>query len=619
MEANRFDQAAQMYTQILNDDSGNLSAWMGLVSAHHELGRDTDAIADVEKMPPATYEAALNDAGFLSMLGSIYQQANQFDVAQNLLERSARLQIAAGGQPSIPLQVQLAGIYLQRNNTEQAYNIYRQVLTAHPERVDAWKGLISTLQVTNRTNEALQQIALIPPAVRKQLEADPEFVQSEASLYAAAGDTAQAIEYMNRVQAHYAQLKQAPPPNIEIQNAWLLYNTKNDRALYPTLMKLGGRQDLTPAQRETVQTIWANWSVRRAGAALENNDNQRAVDILEAASLAFPDNMTVRKVLAGGYVRTGQIKEALAIYKSVGMQDASAADFQGAVGAALAANDKALAEAWLRQALERFPNDASVLAMAARFELARGDKQRAADYWRASIAAMPATSPTDRLAHELAYPDVSNKPHKARTTAELQQLLNPENEPFPKTTKLPPLPAYGPDPYNGRAPVVLAQPQPTAQQQQEPMITAPATTQIPVQSRPATNSTSTPLPVPMARAPSSPTGKSTNSAAPHIAPSGPSTLFGKSGAAGREHHQHNSFPGQSGPVPANSGLHSATACGYRSCTADYLRSPRRLHRRSPPSRPRIRGRMRRCALLRSPWIPRPRRCRRNSLSRRMVN
>ena len=40
MEANRFDQAAEMYTQILNDDAGNLSAWMGLVSAHHELGRD---------------------------------------------------------------------------------------------------------------------------------------------------------------------------------------------------------------------------------------------------------------------------------------------------------------------------------------------------------------------------------------------------------------------------------------------------------------------------------------------------------------------------------------------------------------------------------------------------
>jgi len=534
MEASRFDQAAEMYTQILNDDAGNLSAWMGLVSAHHELGRDTDAIADVEKMPPTTYEAALNDAGFLSMLGSIYQQANQFDVAQNLLERSAKLQIAAGGQPSVQLQLQLAALYLQRNNTDQAYNIYRQVLTAHPDRVDAWKGLIATLQVTNRSNEALQEISLIPPAVRKQLEADPEFVQGEASLYASTGDTPHAIEYMGRVQAHYAQLKQAPPANVEIQNAWLLYNTKNDRALYPALMRLGSRQDLTPTQRETVQTIWANWSVRRAGVALDNNDNQRAVEILEAASRAFPDNLTVRKVLAGGYVRTGQIKEALAMYKSVGMQDASASDFQGAIGAALAANDKALTEAWLRQALDRFPNDASILAMAARFEQARGDNQRAADYWRASIAAMPATSPTDRLAHDLAYPDVSKTPHKARTAADLQQLLNPDNEPFPKTTKLPPLPAYGPDPYNGRAPVALPQPQPTAQQQ-APMITAPATTQIPAQSAQATRSTTAQSPVPIARAPSTETSSATplnnsraNSAsARNHSSSGPGTYSGK--------------------------------------------------------------------------------------------
>jgi tetratricopeptide (TPR) repeat protein len=496
LEAHRFDQAAEMYTQILNDDAGNLSAWMGLVSAHHELNQDNEAIGDVEKMPPATYEAALTDAGFLSMLGSIYQQANQFDIAQSLLERSAKLQMAAGGQPSLQLQLQLAAIYLQRNNTDQAYGIYRQVLTAHPDRIEAWKGLIATLQVTNHNTEALEEIALIPPVVRKQLETDFEFVQGEASLYAATGDIPHATEYMSRVQAHYAQSKTPPPANIEIQNAWLLYNTKNDRALYPTLMRLGGRQDLTPTQRETVQTIWANWSVRRAGAAIDNNDNQRAVEILEAASLAFPDNTTVRKVLAGGYLRTGQTKEALAIYKTVGLQDANAADFQGAIGAALAANDKTQAEVWLRQGLERFPADAGILASAARFEQARGDNQRAADYWRASLAAMPASSPTDRLAHDLAYPDVSNKSRKATTAADLQALLDPNNEPFPKTTKLPPLPAYGPDPYNGRAPVVLTQPQAAAQQNQ--LITAPATTEIPMPAVQPTHSTAPPIPVPIA-------------------------------------------------------------------------------------------------------------------------
>ncbi len=68
----------------------------------------------------------------------------------------------------------------------------------------------------------------------------------------------------------------------------LLYNTRNDRALYPALMNLGGRQDLTITQRETIQTIWANWAVRRAGAAIDNDDNNRAVDILEAAAAGLP-------------------------------------------------------------------------------------------------------------------------------------------------------------------------------------------------------------------------------------------------------------------------------------------------------------------------------------------
>ena len=158
-------------------------------------------------------------------------------------------------------------------------------------------------------------------------------------------------------------------------------------------MRLGSRSDLTVAQRETVQDIWANWSVRRAAAAMDNGNVRRAVDILDAASQAFPDNLTVRKAVAGGFARVGRAKESLALYKTIPMQDASSGDFQGAIGAALQANDRNQAELWLRQALERFPHDPAILSLAARYEQARGDNQRAADYWRAALAAMPPATP----------------------------------------------------------------------------------------------------------------------------------------------------------------------------------------------------------------------------------
>jgi tetratricopeptide (TPR) repeat protein len=461
MQARRFEQAAELYAQVLTADGNNQAAWMGLVSAHHELGQDTMSIADLQKMPPAAYEAALGDPGFLSMLAAIYQQANQYEVAQSLLERSMKMQLAAGGQPSVDLQLQLASLDLLRNNTPLAYGIYRQVLLKNPERADAWKGLITALQSTNRNTEALQEIAQIPAAPRKELESDIDFVQLEASLLAATGDTRHAMEYMARVEQHYAKLKTLAPASIEVQNAWLLYNTGSDRALYPALMKLGGRGDLTAKQRMTVQEIWASWSVRRAGAAMDNGNLRRAVDILDAAYQAFPDNLAVRKAVAGGYARVGRAKEALTIFKTVPFQDASAGDFQGAIGAALTANDKAQAEAWLRQALDRYPHDSAILTLAARYEQARGDNQRAADYYRASLAAMPSASPVDRLAHTLVYPEADTKARKAVTAADLQHLLDPNYEPFQKTTKVPPLPAYGGDPYDGSAPVVLGRPQAT--------------------------------------------------------------------------------------------------------------------------------------------------------------
>ena len=501
MQAKRYDQAAELYKQVLNDDTNSLPAWMGLITADHQLQMDKEAIDLVEKMPPNTYEAALSDPGFLSMLGAIYQQSNQLEIAQGLLERAAKLQSQGGGQPPLGAQIQLAGIYLQRNNTAQAYALYHQILEAHPDNLDAWRGLIGAMQLTHRDKEALQEIRLIPSAILAQLENDVQFMQTEASLYASAGDNVNAIALFNRVQKHYATLGQQPPADVEIQSAYILYNTFNDRALYPELMQLGARQDLTDAQRETIQGLWANWSVRRAGTAFDNGNTSRAIDILDAAAQAFPDNLMVRKAVAGGYLKAGKSKEALSIFKQIDFQDATAGDFQGAIGAALAANDKAQAETWLRQALDRYPHDAAILAEAARFEQARGDNARAADYWRASLAAMPQVTPVDKLAHELVYPEAIKGTHAA-TPNDLANMLNPNLDSAEKpgaTKKLPPLPAYGHDPYDPGPPVVLPQQNRTGSTPSRvPVYPVPTTTRVPLPTSevtPAAPQPPAPLPV----------------------------------------------------------------------------------------------------------------------------
>ncbi len=469
----RYAQAAGIYRDVLNDDPNNVSAWQGLVAMEHQTGNDAQAIAIVEQIPPPVYDQALQSPDFLSMLAAIYQQQNQLNIAQTFLQRATRIYADNGTPVPVSLEMQVAAIDLQQSRPDQAYGIYREILMRSPDNLNAWKGLLSALHQTGHDADALAQLEQIPAQVRTTLEQDTEFLQTEASIYAATGNQPAALGIIQRIARHYYSQRMLLPASVEVQQAWLLFNLKDDRDLYRTLMHLGDRADLTTEQRRTVQTIWASWSVRRASNDIKAGNTRLAIEILTAAQQAFPSNPDVSKALAGGYLQAGQPKEALAIYESLNTNNNSADDYASMVGAALAAQNMKLAEMWLREALQRYPNAPPVLSAAARFEQARGDNQRAADYWRASLRAMPQVSPTTELAHRLDQPDMT-QPGKPVRQTNLVNLLNPDANLMAQQQPYVPLPGYrnpeiyssnvnpvnnqpyGPDPYyQGTAPVVL--------------------------------------------------------------------------------------------------------------------------------------------------------------------
>jgi len=462
-----FTRAAEIYRKTLDADPNNVAAWQGMVSLEHLAGRDADAIAIVEKMPPDAYDSALRDGGFLSMLAAIYQGQNHPDVAEGFLQRAIRVYQDNGEALPIPLQLQVAAVELERNHAEGAYSIYRSVLTQHPDRLDAWKGLLAAMHATGHDADAMAQIQQIPPAVRKTLATDVEYNQTLAAIYAANGDDRAALGLLTEIEESYHAANRMAPANVDIANAWTLFNVGDDRDLYRQLMTLGDRRDMSDEERRQVQTIWATWAQRRAAQATEAGNPRRAVDILIAAAQAFPGNPAVSKALAAGFVQAGQPKDALAIYESLDMTNATASDYQSMVGAALAVQNTKQAEEWLRDALAKFPNDAKVLATAAEFEQARGDRAKAADYWRASLNAMPAATPTATLAHQLNHPELVKQTRPDKPT-DLVNLLNPDGEtnaaegnvPLPGFNNPNPSRAasqpYGPDPYYmGTAPVQL--------------------------------------------------------------------------------------------------------------------------------------------------------------------
>ena len=424
-QANHLEQAAGLYRQVLAHDPNNSAAWSGLILAEHQLNQDQQALQSAESMPPAVYAKVMRDSGFEQTLASIYQSQQRLDVAQDILEKALSQQAAAGQKPTVAAQLQLAGIYLQRDNPQQAYPLYQLVLSQHPERPDVWKGLLSALHDSGRDNEVIAEVKQIPPVTRAQLENDPDFLQTVGASYNSLGQTQQAQIFLRRVQEHYAAQHTYAPAGVDVQTAWLLYNSHNDVALRKQLLMLGDRSDLTESQRRTVQIIWTNFAVRRANQAAASGDRQRALAILNAAARSFPDNPEVIKILANGYASAGMPKQAVAIWKSEDLKTAPVTDYRAAVGAALAADDERDAETWLRFGLDQYPKDSDLLLLAARFEVARGDNNRAADYYRVALRAMPASDPGTELSTELGRPEpMSNgTPSSARAGQDLATLL----------------------------------------------------------------------------------------------------------------------------------------------------------------------------------------------------
>lgn len=447
-QAKRFDQAAGLYRQILASDPNNIPAYQGLVQVQHLSGHDDQAILTIDAMSPELYARAMRDGGFDLTVASVYQGAGRLDVAQDILEKTLQQEAAQGAKPSVNVQIQLAGIYLQRNQPALAFRIYQQVLAQHPDSRLAWNGMLESLHTTGHDREALEQVQQMPPNIRLQLESDPSYLETVAAIYNGLGDPPEAAVFLRRVEDHYHAQHLAAPADIDIQSAWVFYAAMNDPALYRQLMELGGRPDLTDAQRRTVQTIWTDWAVRRANQEAAAGHERRAIAILNATAQAFPGNPDVLKALAGGYARAGDAKQAVAIWQSVDMKSGSVDDYRSAIGAALAASDDKDAETWLRFGLNQYPKNPELLLLAAKFEEQRGDPNRAAEYYRASLKVMPKDDAGLSLSSALSQPGPAPVlPGSPGAEQDLSRLLAPSGNPYadqPVAIPQPYLPSYTP-------------------------------------------------------------------------------------------------------------------------------------------------------------------------------
>jgi hypothetical protein len=261
----------------------------------------------------------------------------------------------------------------------------------------------------------------MPEDISSSLQDDPDYLQATASVYSALGNNRRAAESIDRVNDIYSEKGVPLPASVQIQEGWLYLQAGADKRLSDVIQQLNSDEDLTQDQQEEVSRLWTSWALKRATQLRQQNNSQAAVLVLSTALRAFPSDASINNALANTYVETGDPKRAVLLYARDDISQADKAVCASAIRAALAANNRKQAEAWLQTSLSRFGRDAQILQLAAEFEQQRGDSRRAAAYYRAALQA--AGPPTiDELTSPQASP-VNTSQRSA--TQDLFSLLSP--------------------------------------------------------------------------------------------------------------------------------------------------------------------------------------------------
>jgi Tfp pilus assembly protein PilF len=391
MQNGQTQRASILYQRVADLNPDNVAAWQGLVSALLQMQDFSRAVAAVKRMPKVTYESGIRSPDFLLLVATIYENQDQYDAAEGFVQRAADLESKGGRTPNVATELALGNVWLKQNRTDEANNLFRMLVQKNPDNAQAWMGYVAALHQQKNDTMAYDTAQQMPEAVATQLKKDVWYLSLMASLNSALKQYDEAQRLLRQAIFHYELLRQPVPADLELQMAWLLLDSGNgERELYALLTQASARRDLTAAQRKAFLDIWTDWSLRHAEAARVAGDAAREIDILEAANRALPGNNRVRGTLAGALLTQGDARASFALYKAWGLKGGEVADYSGAIGAAMTVHEQNQANAWLAEALRRWPNNAQVLMLAAQSEQSKGDYDKAKAYWELALKNLPA-------------------------------------------------------------------------------------------------------------------------------------------------------------------------------------------------------------------------------------
>lgn len=233
-------------------------------------------------------------------------------------------------------------------------------------------------------------------------------LQAEAQAQAALerGDLNTARKAAGSLEASSARKLNA---DIALKTAWQQYEAKQDAALYRNLIGLYETPGLSEDQTRQVRELFRYGADREAGALMQRKRHDDAAAIYEHLAGLFPDEAHYPRQLANVRLAAGQPAQALALLREL-PDPATPAEYRAAVGAALGAGDRRQAAAWVDEALQQFPEDRSLLGLAAQVDEASGRYGQALKRYESVLGSTPGAAPAGRRYAPSAAPAAAPAP-----------------------------------------------------------------------------------------------------------------------------------------------------------------------------------------------------------------
>jgi tetratricopeptide (TPR) repeat protein len=307
--------ATPVLERLVRSEPGNAEAWRTLIGAKYQKAGAQAALEAVRTIPVAVASKLNQDLSYLIVLVSIYRDAGDAVESRRAFRQTVAL---ARTKRDIPegMQLQLGGLYLQYGEPAEAAAIYQRLIDATPEDLDAWEGLMLSLDRVKDYRRALRTLEALPATMRPNALARPGFLRAVASVQRGVGNLGTAESLLKRALDVESAGGATPSfyTQLQLAQVWLEQGQR-ERAI----QMFGELVKNYPDNRDS-------WKGLIAGLHQDKRD-QEALDVSGRipadAGRILQDDSDYLSLLAAIYSANGQDDQALRLVRQ------AAARYQG--------------------------------------------------------------------------------------------------------------------------------------------------------------------------------------------------------------------------------------------------------------------------------------------------